>query len=70
MISSRIWDVKALIGGLFPNEHPGMGVFWERLIGLTMQAIRKTLGRTYISLQQLQTLVAEIESMLNDRPLT
>ena len=48
---------------------PGMG-FWERLIGLTKQATRKTLGRTFISLQQLQTVVVEIESMLNDRPLT
>ena len=43
--------------------------FWERLIGLTKQAIRKTLGRL-ISLDQLQTVVVEIESMLNDRPLT
>ena len=33
-------------------------------------AIRKTLGRTFISLDQLQTVVIEIESMLNDRPLT
>ena len=44
--------------------------FWERLIGLTKQAIRKTLGRTFISLQQLQTVIVEVESMLNDRPLT
>ena len=34
------------------------------------QAIRKTLGRIFISHQQLQTLVVEIESILNDRPLT
>ena len=36
---------------------------------MTKQAIRKTLGRSFISLQQLQTVVVEIESM-NDRPLT
>jgi len=40
------------------------------LIGLTKQAIKKTLGRAFISLDQLQTVVIEIESMLNDRPLT
>ena len=44
--------------------------FWERLIGLTKQTIRKTLGRGFISLQQLQTIVVEVEAMLNDRPLT
>ena len=53
-----------------PKCAPWYGGFWERLIGLTKQAIRKTLGRTFISLDQLQTVVVEIESMLNDRPLT
>ena len=53
-----------------PKRAPWYGGFWKRLIGLTKQAIRKTLGRTFISLQQLQTIVVEIESMLNDRPLT
>ena len=53
-----------------PKRAPWYGGFWERLIGLTKQAIKKTLGRTLISLDQLQTVVVEIESMLNDRPLT
>ena len=43
---------------------------WEYLIGLTKQAIRKTLDRAFIFLQQLQTIVVEIESILNDKPLT
>jgi len=37
---------------------------------MTKQAIRKTIGRTFIYLQQLQTITVEIESMLNDRLLT
>ena len=53
-----------------PKHAPWYGVFWEWLIGLIKQAIRKTLGRTFISLDQLQTVVIKIESMLNDRPLT
>jgi len=40
------------------------------LIGLIKQVIKKTLDRAFISLDQLQTVVIEIESMLNDRPLT
>ena len=32
--------------------------------------LRKVLGRTFVSLTSLQTIVTEIEAILNDRPLT
>ena len=47
-----------------------LGGFWERLIGLTKIAIKKTLGRTHVSLLVLQTIVVEVELILNNRPLT
>lgn len=53
-----------------PKRAPWYGGFWERLIGLTKQAIKKTLGRAFITLPQLETIVVEVEAMLNDRPLT
>jgi len=53
-----------------PRKAPWFGGFWERLIGLTKSAIKKVLGRTHISLQTLQTIVVEVEVLLNDRPLT
>ena len=40
------------------------------MIGLTKQAIKKTLGRAFVTLKQLETIIVEIEAMLNDRPLT
>ena len=46
------------------------GGFWERLIGLTKTALKKVLGRASVNLVMLQTLVVEIEAILNDRPLT
>ena len=49
---------------------PWYGGFWERLIGMTKTTIKKVLGRSFISLEALQTLVVEIEAILNDRPLT
>ena len=49
---------------------PWHGGFWERLIGLTKTTLRKILGRAFVILQVLQTLVVEIEAVLNDRPLT
>ena len=49
---------------------PWYGGFWERLIGLMKMFLKKVLGRANISLLMLQTLVTEIEALLNDRPLT
>jgi len=68
-------DIKEALGcqgvdwQFIPKWTPWYGGFWEHLIGLTKQAIRKTVGRAFISLQQLQKIVVEIESILNDRPL-
>jgi len=49
---------------------PWFGGFWERLIGLTKSTLKKTLGRTCATLESLQTIVIEVEALLNDRPLT
>ena len=49
-----------------PKRAPWYGGFWERLIGLTKMTLKKVLGRTFISLTGLQTVVTEIEAVLND----
>ena len=53
-----------------PKRAPWYGGFWEQMVGLTKQAIKRTLGRAFVTLQQLETIITEIEAMLNDRPLT
>ena len=53
-----------------PKRAPWYGGFWERLIGMTKTVIKKVLGRARINLIALQTLVTEVEAVLNDRPLT
>ena len=53
-----------------PKRAPWFGGFWERLVGLTKSALKKTLGRAHITLDGLQTIIVEIEARLNDRPLT
>ena len=53
-----------------PKRAPWYGGFWERLVGLTKTAIKKVLGRRHVSLPTLETIVVEIEAVLNDRPLT
>ena len=53
-----------------PKRAPWYGGWWERLIALTKNCIKKTLGRAFINLELLRTIVTEVESILNDRPLT
>ena len=45
------------------------GGLWERLIGLTKTCYKEFLGRAFVSLSTLQTIVVEIEAHLNNRPL-
>ena len=61
---------KGIVWKFIPKRAPWYGGFWERLIGLTKAALKKVLGRTYASLSSLQTIIVEVEAMLNDRPLT
>jgi len=48
---------------------PWMGGMYERLVGLVKRSLRKTLGKRLITNIQLQTLVKEIEAVINSRPL-
>ena len=53
-----------------PKRAPWYGGFWERLIGLTKTSLKKILGRQFVTMETLQTIVSEIEAVMNDRPLT
>jgi hypothetical protein len=52
-----------------PKRAPWYGGFWERLIGVTKIALSKMLDRTKPTFDELRTLVAEAEFVLNDRPI-
>ena len=63
-------SAHGVIWKFIPKKPPWFGGFWERLIGLTKASLKKTLGRSHINLPTLQTLIVEIEAVLNERPLT
>ena len=56
---------KELNGALAPWQ----GSFYERLIGMVKQSLRKV-GKKRYTLDQLVTLLTEIEAVVNSRPLT
>lgn len=48
---------------------PWMGGFYKRLVGLVKRALRKSIWESILSAVKLQTLLKEIEAVVNGRPL-
>ena len=53
-----------------PPRAPWQNGFTERMIGITKNCLRKTLHRSKINLSELRAVVTEIETRVNNRPLT
>ena len=49
---------------------PWQGGFYERMIGLTKSALKKTLFKKRVNSDELHTILKEIQGRINNRPLT
>ena len=48
---------------------PWMGGIWERLVSCIKTCLKRTIGVRQINFIELQTLILEIETILNNRPI-
>jgi hypothetical protein len=56
---------------IFSSPHgPNFGGVWERLVQSCKRAMKVTIANRLVSDQVLNTMVAEVASLLNARPLT
>ena len=53
-----------------PPAAPWHGGFYERMVGTVKSALKKVMGTAFLKVQELETLLYEVEAVVNSRPLT
>lgn len=55
---------------LNPPKAPWWGGWWERLVAIVKDVLKRSLGRICLHYEEMMTVLCDIESIVNDRPLT
>ena len=71
--SKRLRDemlMEAIDWQFIPPHAPHMGGVWERIVKSVKNVLRQLVGNRLLNDEELLTFMAEVEKILNDRPLT
>lgn len=55
---------------LIPPSSPWWGGWWERMVRILKELLRKILGKSSLNFEELSTIICDCERFINDRPLT
>ena len=55
---------------IYNSLRPWQGGFYEQLVSLVKQGLRKGIGHRLLYWDKLLTMLAEVEAIINTRPLT
>ena len=61
---------RGIVWKFIPPRSPWVGGVYERMIGVVKKCLWKTLGKASLNLHQLNTVVTEVEALVNSRPLS
>ncbi|KRY43594.1 hypothetical protein T03_14707 [Trichinella britovi] len=62
--------IRSLFVGKRAEQFQNDGGYWERLVRSVKNALRKVLRRSLLRFDELRTTLCELESRINNRPLT
>ncbi|XP_028400806.1 uncharacterized protein LOC114523939 [Dendronephthya gigantea] len=64
-LSNRGVDWKFIV-----ERAPWWGGFWERMVKVVKRVLKKVIGSSKLTYDELYTILTEVETIVNDRPIT
>ena len=61
---------KGIEWRFIPELSPWFGSYWERLVGSVKRCLRRVIGQSKLSYDEMQTVLVEAEGVVNSRPIT
>ncbi|GFS54436.1 putative RNA-directed DNA polymerase from transposon X-element [Trichonephila clavipes] len=66
----KLATIQHIIWKFNPPTAAWWGGWWERLVRVLKELLRRTLGNALLTTEELQTVLCDCESVINSRPLT
>ncbi|GFW34030.1 integrase catalytic domain-containing protein [Trichonephila clavipes] len=67
---SRETSTQKIVWKFIPPTAPWWGGWWERLVRIIKELLRRSLEKSILSYEELSTVICKCEFLINSRPLT